>query len=413
MAGEKTEEQGLTTADALLFAAAAGVAVGNLYWTQPLLARIAENFGVQASVGGHLMTATQVGYALGILLLVPLGDMANRRKLVTTLLALCAVSLVIAAFAPHFGVLGLSLALVGFTTVSGQVILPMAGGLAAPQDRGRIVGIVTSGVVVGILFARTVSGFIANLAGWRSIYIVAAVLNIILIFALRKRIPTAPGGVRMPYPKLILSVFTEARRVKNVGPVLLIGGFGFCALQLFWTAITFLLAAPPFGYNTLEIGLVSLVGVAGALIAAKVGGLMDRGVGIPAQGCFIALGVAAMLVSSLGSHSIILVVLAALLMSLSFQGIGILNQTTLFLLAPKSRSRLNTRRGALGLWRLGDGISRRCRVASHRALGLGLREEEPEGGDRCCPGRKGGIKRRGAGGRRGEREGTTATALPL
>jgi predicted MFS family arabinose efflux permease len=222
------------------------------------------------------------------------------------------------------------------------VILPMAGGLAAPQDRGRIVGIVTSGVVVGILFARTVSGFIANLAGWRSIYIVAAVLNIILIFALRKRIPTAPGGVRMPYPKLILSVFTEARRVKNVGPVLLIGGFGFCALQLFWTAITFLLAAPPFGYNTLEIGLVSLVGVAGALIAAKVGGLMDRGVGIPAQGCFIALGVAAMLVSSLGSHSIILVVLAALLMSLSFQGIGILNQTTLFLLAPKSRSRLNT-----------------------------------------------------------------------
>ena len=112
MAGEKTEEQGLTTADALLFAAAAGVAVGNLYWTQPLLARIAENFGVQASVGGHLMTATQVGYALGILLLVPLGDMANRRKLVTTLLALCAVSLVIAAFAPHFGVLGLSLALV-------------------------------------------------------------------------------------------------------------------------------------------------------------------------------------------------------------------------------------------------------------------------------------------------------------
>lgn len=312
MAGEKTEGQGLTTADALLFAAAAGVAVGNLYWTQPLLARIAENFGVQASVGGHLMTATQVGYALGILLLVPLGDMANRRKLVTTLLALCAVSLVIAAFAPHFGVLGLSLALVGFTTVSGQVILPMAGGLAAPQDRGRIVGIVTSGVVVGILFARTVSGFIANLAGWRSIYIVAAVLNIILIFALRKRIPTAPGGVRMPYPKLILSVFTEARRVKNVGPVLLIGGFGFCALQLFWTAITFLLAAPPFGYNTLEIGLVSLVGVAGALIAAKVGGLMDRGVGIPAQGCFIALGVAAMLVSSLGSHSIILVVLAAL-----------------------------------------------------------------------------------------------------
>ena len=173
--------------------------------------------------------------------------------------------------------LGLSLALVGFTTVSGQVILPMAGGLAAPQDRGRIVGIVTSGVVIGILFARTVSGFIANLAGWRSIYIVAAVLNIILIFALRKRIPTAPGGVKMPYPKLILSVFTEARRVPNVGPVLLIGGFGFCALQLFWTAITFLLAAPPFGYNTLEIGLVSLVGVAGALIAAKVGGLMDRG----------------------------------------------------------------------------------------------------------------------------------------
>lgn len=253
MAGEKTEGQGLTTADALLFAAAAGVAVGNLYWTQPLLARIAENFGVQASVGGHLMTATQVGYALGILLLVPLGDMANRRKLVTTLLALCAVSLVIAAFAPHFRVLGLSLALVGFTTVSGQVILPMAGGLAAPQDRGRIVGIVTSGVVIGILFARTVSGFIANLAGWRSIYIVAAVLNIILIFALRKRIPTAPGGVKMPYPKLILSVFTEARRVPNVGPVLLIGGFGFCALQLFWTAITFLLAAPPFGYNTLEI----------------------------------------------------------------------------------------------------------------------------------------------------------------
>lgn len=162
--------QGVGTSLAMVFSVAAGLAVGNLYWAQPLLAAIAADFEVPASQGSFLITATQIGYASGILLLVPLGDIVERKRLLTAVMGLTVLALFLSALAPSFAVLSFALYCVGAFTVSGQVILPLVGDLAKAEDMGRIVGIVTSGITAGILFSRFLSGLVADIWNWRSIY---------------------------------------------------------------------------------------------------------------------------------------------------------------------------------------------------------------------------------------------------
>ena len=180
-----------------VFAIAAGLAVGNLYWAQPLLAQIAGEFGVPTSQGGILVTATQVGYALGILAIVPLGDVIPRRKLITVVMLASVAALLASAAAPTFLVLAAFLSLLGLTTVSGQIIIPLAGDLAAPHERGRIVGMVGAGVSIGILVARTVSGVAADLVGWRMVYVGAAVANVALALVIHRAVPDLPDRPKM------------------------------------------------------------------------------------------------------------------------------------------------------------------------------------------------------------------------
>ncbi|PZF57453.1 MFS transporter [Curtobacterium sp. MCSS17_008] len=326
----------------LLFAVAGGAAVGNLYWAQPLLDDIATDLGVAPATAGLLVTLTQVGYALGILLLVPLGDVADRRRLVPGVLAASAVALLAAALAPGFTTLLVALALVGTTTVAGQLLIPLAGDLADPAQRGRVVGTIASGVLTGILLSRTVSGVIAGAAGWRSVYVVAAVVAVVLAVLLHRALPQLPPRERLGYPRLIGSVFGVVRAHRAVRVTLVISASVFAVFTMFWTALTFLLSSAPFGYSTTAIGAVGLVGLAGAVAAQRVGRLHDRGWSVPVIGGALVLVLLSLVVAGLGARSIVVVLVAVLLLDVGVQAANVLNQTRLFAIDPAARSRLNT-----------------------------------------------------------------------
>lgn len=325
-----------------LFAVAAGLAVGNLYWAQPLLGFIAGDLHVSVSTAGWLVTATQLGYALGVLLIVPLGDVLDRRRLIPIMLLCSAAALAACAVAPSFPVLLGAMAALGATTVAGQLLTPLSGDLAGDGERGRVLGIVVSGVLTGVLVSRTVSGLVSDVAGWRIVFGGAAVAAIVLAGVLRRAIPVLPPRDRVGYAALIGSVFTVIARERTARWTLALGGTGFAAFTMFWTSLTFLLSVEPFGYSTTVIGLFGLAGLAGAIAAQRVGRLHDRGWATPAVGVAAVLLTLSYLVAGLGGHSVVLIVVAVVLLDVAVQALNVLNQVRMFAVAPGARSRLNT-----------------------------------------------------------------------
>ena len=342
MNSEKTVQ--MTTFLAGLFAICSGLAIGNLYWAQPLLVQITNGFGLSAASGGLLVTATQIGYALGILFLVPLGDFVRRKRLISIVMTLSVIALIACALSPSFIILSLSLFSMGIVTVSGQIILPLAGDLSKEEERGHIVGIVSSGITAGILFSRFVSGIIAGFWGWRSVYIIAAVLNLIMALVIIYVLPEIPRKNKLEsYKGLIFSVFTTFKRHKTLVRILLHSGLIFgLVFNIFWTSLTFLLSAEPFNYNTFQIGLVSLAGLVAAVAGIGIGKLQDKGLSVPALGVFIILSLVTMMGGFLFSDSILAIVLIAAVFSIAVQGISVLSQARLFALSNEERSRLNT-----------------------------------------------------------------------
>ena len=342
MNSEKTVQ--MTTFLAGLFAICSGLAIGNLYWAQPLLVQITNGFGLSAASGGLLVTATQIGYALGILFLVPLGDFVRRKRLISIVMTLSVIALIACALSPSFIILSLSLFSMGIVTVSGQIILPLAGDLSKEEERGHIVGIVSSGITAGILFSRFVSGIIAGFWGWRSVYIIAAVLNLIMALVIIYVLPEIPRKNKLEsYKGLIFSVFTTFKRHKTLVRILLHSGLIFgLVFNIFWTSLTFLLSAAPFNYNTFQIGLVSLAGLVAAVAGIGIGKLQDKCLSVPALGVFIILSLLTMIGGFLFSDSILAIVLIAAVFSIAVQGISVLSQARLFALSNEERSRLNT-----------------------------------------------------------------------
>lgn len=332
----------MTPGRTLLFAVAGGAAVGNLYWAQPLLDDIASSLGTSAALAGLLVTLTQVGYALGILLVVPLGDVLDRKRLIPGVLVASAVALLFAAVAPSFAVLLVALALVGLTTVAGQLLIPLAGDLADPASRGRVVGTIASGVLTGILVSRTVSGLVADAFGWRAIYVVAAVAALVFAVLLRRAVPQLDRRDHVAYPMLIISVFRAVAEHRSVRVTLVISATVFAVFTMFWTALTFLLSGEPYGYSTSAIGLVGLAGLAGAVAAQRVGRLHDRGLSVPVTGGALVLVLLSLVVAGLGARSIVVVLVAVVLLDVGVQAANVLNQTRLFAIDPAARSRLNT-----------------------------------------------------------------------
>ena len=341
----KIEADRTTRADPrliLLIAVACGTVVANLYYGQPLLDVIGSDLGVSPGTAGLVVTASQIGYAAGLLLLVPLGDLLERRTLISRMLLVTAAGLALTALAPGFAVLAAGIAVVGVSSVVAQILVPFASSLAADDERGRVVGRVMSGLLLGILLARTISGFLAELGSWRLVYALAAVAMVVLSGVLRRFLPTTEPPEALPYPTLLRSVGTLVREEPVLRRRMLYGALIFAGFSTLWTPLAFLLSADPYGYGEATIGLFGLAGLAGAGVASAAGRLADAGLGRVASGGFLTLILASWALLALGASHLIWLVVGIALIDLGIQGAHILNQSAIYTLRPEARSRLTT-----------------------------------------------------------------------
>ncbi|MDO7899341.1 MFS transporter [Pseudomonas citrulli] len=325
----------------LLFCVTCALAVANVYFVQPLLDSIATSLHVAPGLIGIVVTATQVGYALGLVFLVALGDRVDRKRLMISQALLAALALAVAGNASQWPVLLGAMIMVGMMAVLVQIVVAYAAGLASPRQRGQAVGTVTSGVVLGILLARLVSGVIADLAGWRAVYFVSAGLMLMLGAILAKAVPaTRQPRLGLSYPALIGSLFrlfvTErVLRVRGTLALLI-----FAAFSVFWTAMVLPLSAPPLALTHTQIGLFGLAGIAGALAAAKAGRWADRGRGQRTSGIALALLTLSWLPMAFAQASLLALIVGVVILDFAVQAVHVTNQSLLFAARPDAQSRL-------------------------------------------------------------------------
>ena len=334
----------LKTGNLLVYvmAVACGMAVANLYYAQPLLHTLAQRFGTSEGTTGLIVTMTQLGYVIGLTLIVPLGDLLERRRLITVVSAGTAVALAGAAISPGIGSFLFACLAIGLTAVVAQVLVPFAAALAADEQRGAVIGRVMAGLLLGILLARTVSGFIADAYGWRAVFWLATVCMLVQSAVLWRMLPQSQGETRLCYPALIRSVFFLFREEPLLRRRIVYGTFGFAAFSVFWTSLAFLLARPPYGYSDSVIGLFGLVGAAGALSASFAGQIHDRGGTRPATGVLLALVVIAFVIMGLYSTHLTAIIVGVVLLDIGQQGSHILNQSVIYTLNSEARSRITT-----------------------------------------------------------------------
>jgi predicted MFS family arabinose efflux permease len=325
-----------------LFALASGLSVANVYYSQPLLDALARDFGITHAAIGGVVTATQIGCALALLLLVPLGDRIDRRllmamQLLALVAALAAVGMV--RTAPALLAAMLAVGLLG--TAMTQGLIAYAASASAPHERGRVVGAAQSGVFIGLLLARVFAGGISDIAGWRSVYLGAAALMLAVALPLWWRLPvlaTVPDA--MSYPRLIASMLTLLRQEKVLQVRGVLALLMFAALNIFWSALVLPLSAPPYGFSHTAIGAFGLVGAIGALAAARAGRWADRGYGQRTSAVALALLLLAWWPLSLMGWSLAALVAGIVLLDLGGQALHVTSQSMIFRTRPEAYSRL-------------------------------------------------------------------------
>ena len=331
----------LTNSVILLFAVACGLAVGNVYYAQPLLDAMAEAFAMSPATIGIVITLTQVGYGVGLVLLVPLGDLLNRRRLIVAQTLLSAAALLMIALAPSSLWLLIGMTLTGLLAVVTQVLVAYAATLAIPAQRGRVVGVVTSGIVVGILLARTVAGAMADLAGWRAIYLLSAGLTLLMALLLFRVLPKDENPQpTTTYSALIISVFSLFREEPVLRQRAMLALLTFASAMVLWTPMVLPLAAPPLSLSHSEIGLFGLAGAAGALAAARAGHLADRGLGQWVSGLSLLLMLGSWLPIALTQSSLWALLLGVITLDLGLQAVHVTSQSMIYSVRPEAQSRL-------------------------------------------------------------------------
>ncbi|KTS82878.1 major facilitator transporter [Paenibacillus jamilae] len=332
---------GLTQGLIALMAAACGFAVANVYLNQTLLVDIAGTFGAAEAEAGIVTTLTQVGYALGNLLIVPLGDIFERRRLILALLGVVSLSLVSAALSGSLTWLIVSNFCLGLTTVIPQIIVPLAAGMADERNRGKVLGTVAIGLVCGILGARLVSGLVDSLWGWRSMYWISFGCMLLLALLIRLRFPVSKGTASLPYRRLLLSLGPLFMKEDVLRRSCLSQGMIFGSFSVFFTTIGFLLQAPPYSYSSAVVGLVGLVGIGGAIATPIIGRVIDRkGASFANKMCMLA-ALISFLIAVTAGHWLPALILAAFLLTVGTQANQVACQANIFSLSASARSRLN------------------------------------------------------------------------
>lgn len=325
----------------LLFAAASGLAVANAYFAHPLLDVMADDLDLSRSVAGLIVGATQLGYGLGLLLLVPLGDLLDRRRLIIGQSLLSVLALACVGVSHSAAMLLASMAAVGLLAVVTQALVAYAASLAHPSERGHIVGVVTSGIVLGILLARTIAGSLTDLSGWRTVYFVSAGLTLLIVLLLWRMLPRQEAKlVGLSYGRLIASLVTliatePTLRIRGVIAMLI-----FANITTLLAPLVLPLSAPPFSLSHTEIGLFGLAGAAGALGATRAGRWTDRGHGQRTTGIALALMLLAWALMAQLQQSVLWLIAGVLVIDFGLQAVHVTNQAMIYRVRPDAQNRL-------------------------------------------------------------------------
>ncbi|WP_306352676.1 MFS transporter [Flavobacterium sp. '19STA2R22 D10 B1'] len=351
----------LSKSNVAFMAICTGLIVANLYYCQPLIILISNEFQIPEDQAGTITYLTQAGYAIGMFFMVPLGDKVERKKQIqfTTLAAVLA--LILAAMAKDFIVLQIASFLLGASSIVPQLILPLAATLAAPEQRGKVIGTVMSGLLIGILVSRTVSGFIGVWLGWRGMFWIASGICLLIFFIVQKRIPVNKPDFKGSYLELLRSLFSLIKEQPILREATVINMLCFAQFGAFWTTMVLLLSSTPFNYDSAMIGLFGIVGASGALAAPLVGKLGDKGNPrlVIGYGCVLLL--ISFIVFYFSSTSVIGILLGIVFIDVGLQSVHVSNQTRVYAILPEARNRMNTifmsfsfmgtaAGSALGLW---------------------------------------------------------------
>ncbi len=324
----------------LLIAVATGLTVASIYYAQPLLEAIRGTLGMTETSAGLIVTSSQLGYALGLVLLVPLGDICERRNLVVIMTIGMAAGLAGIGFASSAILLIILSVIVGALSVVAQILVAFSADLAGPAERGRVVGTVMSGLLLGVLLARTAAGILAQIGGWRSVFWSASVLMILIAGMMYRGLPLYASSVRFGYRALLKSIPPLFREERVLRLRAAYGAIAFAIFSVLWTPLAFLLSKPPFNYSPGIIGLFGLAGVAGASAASVAGRLADRGRDNRTTLAAIVLIIVSWLPIEFGRHTTWVLVLGIVLLDFGVQALHITNQSQIYRLCPEARSRL-------------------------------------------------------------------------
>jgi predicted MFS family arabinose efflux permease len=329
----------------LLLALATGLIVANMYYAQPLAGPISAALGMSPAAAGLVVTLTQVGYVVGLLLIVPLGDLLENRRLICTVIGVGALALLGAALATHLVPFLVAAVFIGLGSVAVQILLPYAAHLAPAAERGRVVGNVTTGLMLGVMLARPLASYLTALSSWRTVFFVSAAAMVILAAVLSQILPRRAPVPRFGYAALLASMLHLALNTPVLRRRALYQAFLFGAFSLFWTVTPLLLAGPDFSLSQSGIALFALAGVAGAISAPIAGRVADRGWSRAATAfAMVAVGVAFLITHIAAPHSSLalpLLVLAAIVLDFGVQANVVLGYRAIFALEPEHRSRLN------------------------------------------------------------------------
>lgn len=352
--------------DIIIMAFCTGLIVANIYYCQPLVILVAKEFNLTETFAGRITYLTQAGYAVGLFLLVPLGDMFERKKQILIITGMAIVALLTAAFANSFLLLCCSSVLIGVCSIVPQLILPLAANLSDDKNRGHNIGIIMSGLLVGILASRAVSGSIGFWLGWRAVYFIASGICLLLIVLMAKRFPQSRPSFKGTYKGLMSSMFGYIKTQPALRETSIINFLAFAIISAFWTTMVLFLANPPFNFQTLQIGLFGIAGAAGALAAPLVGKFSDGS--NPRKNLMIGfiLQLISVALFYFTKNHLYLFVIGIVLIDVGQQAIHVTNQTRIYTLIPEARNRLNTIfmsvsfigascGSALGLWLWGIG----------------------------------------------------------
>ncbi|UHS64334.1 MFS transporter (plasmid) [Agrobacterium vaccinii] len=340
-AAQGTREQGLSGLQTLIVAAAAGLSVANIYYAQPLLDLMAHDLGIPPATVGLIVMLTQVGYGLGLIFIVPIGDLIDRRKLIIAQGLLLGIALVIVGAAETNAMLLAGMSAVGLSAVLVQTLVAQAAALATPAQRGRVVGTVTSGIVTGILAARSFAGTIADIGGWRAVYLTSAFITLVMVVVLMAMLPRQSAKRTVEtYAHALLSIPTMFLRERSLLYRGVLALLIFAAFSTFWTALVLPLSAPPFSYSHTRIGLFGLVGLAGAIAATCAGRLADGGHGRWTTGCSLAILLSSWGLIALLPVSMVRLVVGVVLMDLAVQAVHVTNLSATVAFNPQKSGRL-------------------------------------------------------------------------